>query len=203
MPRTAKVVEDRRKQIIEAAMRVFAQKGFARATNRDVAQEAEITTGLIYYYFKSKEDLLGAVLEEYSPARLATQVSPEMLEQPPEVFLPQLMMRVFSLIESEEFLSIIRVLMPEMLHGAGEIAPIVSDFFQRLVDFVGQYLQIQLATGHLRADLNVEMTTQLLVSSVVGVVMRRQIMRDPRMLNYTHEEIAQAVLGTILPDMLA
>ncbi|MEO7018839.1 MAG: helix-turn-helix domain-containing protein, partial [Ktedonobacteraceae bacterium] len=60
MPRTPKVVEDRREQILDAAMRVFTQKGFSRATNRDVAREAGITTGLIYYYFDNKEALLRA-----------------------------------------------------------------------------------------------------------------------------------------------
>ena len=92
MARTPKVVEDRREQIIDAAMRVFAQKGFVRATNRDVAHEAGITTGLIYYYFKSKEDLLRAALEERSPIQIVAQVTPDMLEQPPEVLLP-LMLR--------------------------------------------------------------------------------------------------------------
>jgi len=62
MARTPKVVEDRREQIMEAAMRVFAQKGYMRATNKDVAQEAGITTGLIYHYFDSKEALLKALV---------------------------------------------------------------------------------------------------------------------------------------------
>src|SRR5487761_871977 len=104
MARTPKVVEDRREQIIDAAMRVFAQKGFSRATNRDVAREAGITTGLIYYYFDNKEALLQAVLEAYSPAQILAQVTPEMLEQPPEVFLPLLLQRVLNIAENEQFL---------------------------------------------------------------------------------------------------
>ncbi|MBV8695756.1 MAG: TetR family transcriptional regulator, partial [Ktedonobacteraceae bacterium] len=46
MARTPRVVEDRREQIIDAAMRVFSQKGFTRATNKDIAHEAGITAGL-------------------------------------------------------------------------------------------------------------------------------------------------------------
>ncbi len=60
MARTPKVVEDRREQIIDAAMKVFSQKGFLRATNKDIAREAGITPGLIYYYFENKEALLTA-----------------------------------------------------------------------------------------------------------------------------------------------
>jgi AcrR family transcriptional regulator len=58
MARTPKMTEDRREQIIDAALQVFAKIGFARATNSEIAREAgNMTPGLIYYYFKSKEDL--------------------------------------------------------------------------------------------------------------------------------------------------
>ena len=198
MSRTLKVGEDRREQIIDAALRVFAQKGFARATNRDVAREAGITTGLIYYYFKSKEDLLRAALEERSPVQVIAHMTPEMLSQPPDVFLSLLLMRVLNLVEGEQFVSMIRVLLPEMLHGATEVAPIALSFFQRVIAFLSDYLKGQATRGKLRADLDVDAAAQVIVSSMIGLVMRRQIMHDPSVLPYTHEEIVQAILGTLL-----
>src|SRR5215471_8247417 len=101
MPHTPKVAEGRREQIIDAAMHVFAQKGFARATNRDVAREAGITTGLIYYYFESKEALFKAIMEERSPMQIVSTITPEMLEQPPEAFLPMIIKRVLAVVENE------------------------------------------------------------------------------------------------------
>src|SRR5260370_17586415 len=80
MARTPKVVEDRRDQIIDAAMRVFAQKGFIKATNKDIAREAGITPGLIYYYFESKEALLKAIIETRSPAKFMTTFLPHAFE---------------------------------------------------------------------------------------------------------------------------
>jgi AcrR family transcriptional regulator len=198
MSRTLKVVEDRREQIIDAAMRVFAQKGFARATNRDVAREAGITTGLIYYYFKSKEDLLREALEERSPVQVMTQITPEMLEQPPDVLLPLLLMRVLNRVEGEQFVSMIRVLLPEMLHGAAEVAPIALSFFQRVITFLSNYLKVQATRGSVRADLDVDAASQVIASSMIGIVMRRQIMHDPSVMSYTHEEIVRAILGTVL-----
>ena len=197
MPRTSRVVEDRREQIIDAAMRVFAQKGFARATNRDVAREAGITTGLIYYYFESKEALLKAVLEARSPVQVMTQITPEMLEQPPEVLLPLVIMRVLDIVESEQFVGLIRVMLPEMLHGS-DMTPVALSFLQRVISFLGNYLQTQIARGNVRADINQEMAYQVIAGSVIGFVLRRQIMRDPTVLHYTHQEIAQAIVGTIL-----
>ncbi len=50
--------EERRRQILEAAVRVFAHKGYATATIEDVARAARVAEGTIYNYFRSKEDLL-------------------------------------------------------------------------------------------------------------------------------------------------
>lgn len=197
MSRTPKVVEDRREQILNAAMRVFAQKGFVRATNRDVAREAGITTGLIYYYFENKEALLQAVLEARSPVQIMAQITPEMLELPPEIFLSLVMQRVLVIVEDEQFLGIVRVVLPELLHNP-EIASLVNSFVQRVLGFIGGYLKAQIARGTLRADLNLDTATHTLLGSMVTLVIRRQLLRDPQVLAYTHEELVRAVVSTIL-----
>ena len=56
--------DQRRKEILEAACRVFAQKGYYTATVSDIANEAGIAQGTMYIYFKSKEDLLMAIFSE-------------------------------------------------------------------------------------------------------------------------------------------
>ena len=55
--------KDKKDRIIEAAARVFAQKGYAGAAVADIAVKAEIGKGTIYAYFDSKEDLFFAVFE--------------------------------------------------------------------------------------------------------------------------------------------
>lgn len=197
MARTPDTGEDRRAQIIDAAMRVFAQKGFSKATNRDVAREAGITTGLIYYYFENKEALLKAVMEERSPFQIVEQVPAEMLEQPPALFWPMLLQRVLSIVEGEQFVSIIRMVLPEIMHEPETMSTILG-FLQRLIDFLSHYLRIQVAKGTVRSDINPELVTQLLVSNMMGLVLRRQILRDPAAREYTHVEIVQALVSTFL-----
>jgi AcrR family transcriptional regulator len=72
----AQLVAARRTQILDAATRVFARKGFNRATIRDVAQDAGVADGTIYNYFENKTDLLFGLLDrlndtERRPASLA------------------------------------------------------------------------------------------------------------------------------------
>src|SRR5712691_439589 len=164
MARTPKVVEDRRDQIIDAAMQVFAQKGFSRATNKDIAREAGITPGLIYYYFDSKEDLLKTIIETRSPAQLMTTLPPQVFELPPEVFLRMLILRALHIIESEQLIQLVRMMLSEIVHNT-DIASIVFSMIQRLLEFLGKYFEAQVKKGTLR-DLDGVLTAQITVGSV-------------------------------------
>ncbi|GAC1392924.1 MAG: TetR/AcrR family transcriptional regulator [Ktedonobacteraceae bacterium] len=198
MARTPKVVEDRREQIIDAAMRVFAQKGFVRATNKDVAREAGITPGLIYHYFESKEALLMAVIEGRTPLKVIASLPSNVLVMPPEQFFPFVIKQILTVVEAENFVALLKVVIPEMLNNESpyfvQIAPAA---IQRVFAFLGQYLEAQMQLGTLRRADTV-LNTQILFGSIVGVVLRRQVLRDPTALKYTQEQIATVITETFL-----
>lgn len=200
MARTPKVVEDRREQIIDAAMRVFSQKGFTKATNKDIAREAGITPGLIYYYFESKEALLQAILESRSPMQLVTSLSPQALSLPPETFLRSLLLRVLDIVESENFVGLLRVMLPELVYNP-DVPPLAAGFIQRILTFLAGYLSSKMETGELRRT-DPALTAQILLGSMIAFVLRRHIMRDPIALQYTHEQIASAVIETVIEGLL-
>ncbi|HEY74646.1 MAG TPA: TetR/AcrR family transcriptional regulator [Thermoflexia bacterium] len=54
--------EERRAQIIEAALSCFARRGYANTTMDDIAAEAGVSKGTLYWYFEGKDDLLMATL---------------------------------------------------------------------------------------------------------------------------------------------
>lgn len=62
LPRTEREAE-RRKAILRAAVEVFSKKGFQGCRIADVAREAGVAYGLVYHYFKDKDELLGSVFE--------------------------------------------------------------------------------------------------------------------------------------------
>jgi AcrR family transcriptional regulator len=62
-PIQAQLIAARRSQILEAATKVFAEKGFHRATIKDVAKAADIADGTIYNYFENKTALLLGLLD--------------------------------------------------------------------------------------------------------------------------------------------
>jgi TetR/AcrR family fatty acid metabolism transcriptional regulator len=55
---------DKRNLILDAAIRVFARMGYHGARVSDIAREAGIAYGLVYHYFKNKEEILNTIFEE-------------------------------------------------------------------------------------------------------------------------------------------
>ena len=76
------VQEERRRQILDAAVRAFARKGYHGCRVSDVARQAGVAYGLVYHYYGSKEALLDAIFRETWGAMLATIRSVEELDEP-------------------------------------------------------------------------------------------------------------------------
>ena len=64
-PRFRRRKEDRPQEITEAALTAFAEKGYAATRVDDVAKRAGVSKGLLYLYFKTKEDLFKAVIRSF------------------------------------------------------------------------------------------------------------------------------------------
>jgi AcrR family transcriptional regulator len=83
MPRTEeanqKIREERREQILDVASRVFARKGLTGTRIADIAAEGEMSQGLIFRYFASKEEVFAAVVEK--SLQSATRLAQDALQQ--------------------------------------------------------------------------------------------------------------------------
>ena len=64
-----------KQNILETAMRLFAEKGLENVNVEDVVKEVGVTRGAFYHYFKSREELIGSVMyksfEDNNPYLLA------------------------------------------------------------------------------------------------------------------------------------
>lgn len=63
MARISKDPEVRRKEIVEAAMQLFREKGFAQTAVSDIVRKVGVAQGTFYYYFKSKEEIVFAIIQ--------------------------------------------------------------------------------------------------------------------------------------------
>ena len=61
--RTVKEAEERKNEILDVAERLFGTKGFDNTSTSDILNEVGIARGTLYYHFKSKEDILDAMID--------------------------------------------------------------------------------------------------------------------------------------------
>lgn len=79
---------DKRKLILDAAIRVFAEHGYHGARVGDIAEDAGVAHGLLYHYFASKDDVLrtiflenwGALIARFRAVEASAEPAPEKLE---------------------------------------------------------------------------------------------------------------------------
>ncbi|EMS72650.1 TetR/AcrR family transcriptional regulator [Ruminiclostridium cellobioparum] len=67
--RIVKEAEERRNEILDAADQLFGEKGFDGTSTNDILEKVGIARGTLYYHFKSKEDIMDALIERHN-ARL-------------------------------------------------------------------------------------------------------------------------------------
>jgi AcrR family transcriptional regulator len=193
--------EERREQIVEAAKVVFARKGFTGATNRDIAQEAGVTPGLIYHYFRDKRDLFEAIIAEHSPltAGAALLLAPDVNEQEPRRLLTDLATGLLRRLETVKNLPATYLLIGEALRDP-EVRAHFNSNYARVVEALASYLRAQMVRGRLRI-LDPELVAQLFLGSLLNCVIRRGGHGDPRLNTYTAEQIAGTLVDMALDGL--
>jgi AcrR family transcriptional regulator len=157
------VITARRNQILDAATQVFAQKGFHRATIKDIARVAGIADGTIYTYFASKTDVLLGILHRLNESTDREQhLKPESTQDVRTFFSTYLRQRMALFWPNAE---VFQAVLPEMLANA-ELREL---YYQQVIAptlAVGeQYFQAQSATGQVRAT-----DIPLTIRSIAGVI---------------------------------
>jgi AcrR family transcriptional regulator len=193
--------EQRRQQIMNGALQAFAQYGFDRATNRDIAQAAQIASpGLIYHYFKGKEDLLLQLIRERMPQLWMIEQGDDSGDQPPGVALPQLALEVARQLQDESYVAILKVVLVEAIRSP-KVAQMINEVGPgyALQVLVG-YLERQMAAGRLRR-MNPQIAARLLIGPLIAHGLMHSVFEQDASFALAPEEIAQAAVDSFLREL--
>src|SRR5512145_2440616 len=92
-PSRRRLKEARPQQLLDAALELFVEKGFAATRAEEVAQRAGVAKGTLYLYYPSKEELLKAVIREHLSSRIAAGAAEAQKHRGP---VAELLREVFS-----------------------------------------------------------------------------------------------------------
>ena len=191
--------EEKRRLLLDAAVRVFARKGYHASRVGDIAEDAGVAYGLLYHYFASKEEVLRSVFRETWRALIDTirsvedagDSAPDQLRKIAEILLRSW----------RRDPDLVRVLVLEVTrsqHLPGEMDEIVESFaaIQAIVER-GQ------AEGSIRADLDAQLASYVFYGAVEEVLTGWVLGRLPD----SDEDVARAertlvelVTGGLAPD---
>lgn len=191
----------RRGQIIKAAEKVFARKGFTEATISDVAREAGLSDATIYEYFPSKEDLLFSIPGD------TTQQGNEILSfhlnyvRGAANKLRSIIYHYLGFYENnEDYASVVMlVLKTNRKFVDTEAYQTVREGYRLIVDIVREGM----ASGEFRADLDPYLVRAVLLGTIEHQVIRRTLLGRPASLVDLVDPLTDMVIGGIkkTPDV--
>jgi TetR/AcrR family transcriptional regulator, cholesterol catabolism regulator len=155
--------EERRRQIMDVALNVFADKGYKGTSIKDIAEAAGISQGLLYYHFTSKEKLFMDTVESHTFLPELRRILAESSTLPSIKEIKEIAFRFIKTLESRKSLS--RIIMRDVAFN-----PKVSDFWTRflreVVSLLQKYIEQCIESGELKPH-NSEVSARSILSNLI------------------------------------
>lgn len=204
---SAKVVDKKEKkdQIIEAAIREFARKGFSKTTINDIAKAAGIGKGTVYEYFSNKEEIVHETfrffMHSMEPDFQAILIS----GVPAKEKLRQILDAFSHSIDSEYHHELME-LMFEFWSEAIQDKDSKGVMFEEMVKFYQVYREIfadiiieGMGEGSFRKDINPRSTAAMIVGTLDGLLVQWILERE----SLDFQDILKTVTSTVLNGIKA
>ena len=167
---------DKRIRLINAAKVLIHQQGFNLTTLADIAQEADVPLGNVYYYFKTKEAIGDAVISKMT-AEWAERLSAWSENADP---LARLLGLIRFSLEDLESVARYGCPMGGLCQELGKQGGTLSDLAAKLLHDLLQWSEVQFKALGVAADKSAENALQL-VSSIQGAHLLTHAFKDPKM----------------------
>ena len=161
-----------REEILRAGLKVFSEKGFQGATMDDIALELEATKGLLYYHFKTKEEILSAILRQ-SPVIAALESGLSSQDLPFREAVSVAVNGALAILDANR--DFIRFLHVQAMLSGKEAEVVYTDAIERLTDSVVVNVERYKAAGQVRADADCRNWATMTVSLVITYFLENQI----------------------------
>jgi len=172
--RKEQITEYRQKQILNAALEVFSQKGYGEATIPDIARQAGVAVGTIYNYYESKHDLLVSLVNTF----IVTEPLRELLKQSPKTKVDEKTL-ISSIIENRldfgfENLDKFFLVFTEILRDSELRQKFSEQVISPLVIFPENHLSAKIASGDFR-PMDHRIIFRAMFGMVIGFMLLRKL----------------------------
>lgn len=194
-PKQEQRIAARRNQILDAAARVFAAKGFHPTTIRDIAKEAGIADGTVYIYFDSKTAVLLGIFDRMTEAARRTVDTSALAGMDLRSFIKAYMYHPLTIFQADNF-ALFRVIMSEIMVNE-EVRDL---YYHKILEPTIALAESQLnqwAEQHGMEPAQTALLLHTLSSMVLGLIVQR-IMGDTTLA--AHWDTMPDVLADLFVD---
>lgn len=182
---------EKRQQILDSAVAVFAEKGFYNAKVTDIAHKAGVAHGTVYLYFQTKEDILIQIFEE-----LVNYIFTEVgTEHNAVAKLRRLISIQMQMVETNPELTELM-----LLEARQSSKFILSSAISKIGDYCDKIegiLKEGIEEGLVRPDLDLTVASTMLYSGIEGIATRWMLENKHYNLNSCAEQLTQLFIGGI------
>jgi len=200
--------DERRDQILQAALELFSKHGFAGTTTKEIARTSGVSEALVFRHFATKDELYNAILEDKASQMRAfrslngdnDELSKAMEEKDDSTVFYRLALDALNAQQSDpRFMRL-------LIFSALEEHDLSERFFQesvsRIYDFIGDYIKLRQADGAFR-----QMDTAVAVRAFHGMVVHHSLNnvlwnRSRTIVDITNERAAREFSDILLHGIL-
>jgi AcrR family transcriptional regulator len=189
----------RRAQLTKAAYKVVAQKGYNDFTIKDIAEEAGLSTGLVHYYFKNKEELLFKLLKEMnSNLRYNLKKALSELTEPKDKLMA-FCDEAFELVDKEKAYFHVLIDFWARINHDARIRQANVKLFQSYRDEISSIIEEGIAKG-VFAAMDVKITSVIIISLIQGTIIQYVIDNGAFDYRDLKEKIKEQILSIVIKE---
>ncbi|MFQ5614306.1 MAG: TetR family transcriptional regulator [Anaerolineae bacterium] len=169
--------EDRREQILRAAIACFSRKGYHLTTMDDIVAESGLSKGSLYWHYKNKKDLLLSIMDGYF-GQMGEDLEAVVQDAPTAAGklenLLGMFVQAFNRPEMEQLVSVFIDFYAETRHDE-EVGPAVRKVLLSFVDFIAPIVEEGIAAGEFK-PVHPRQLTIALMAAFDGIYLYRMVL---------------------------
>ncbi|MCX7831320.1 MAG: TetR/AcrR family transcriptional regulator [Actinobacteria bacterium] len=190
---------DKRQKIMEAALKVFAEKGFYLASIDEIAEKSQISKGGLYFYFPSKRDLFVSLINEYGE-RLIKRVEKRSKES--KSYKEKIEIIFDEVIDAfTKYAALARFLLIEACTSNPVFISEREKILESLENLITENLKKAKENGEAEYNLEPEIVSTLILGSVYHLIVTALARKNLDLISENREKLKSFLLKNIFKEV--
>jgi AcrR family transcriptional regulator len=191
---------EREQLILRAAMKVFTRKGFHKARMADIATEANVSYGLAYHYFESKDALFDSIQAWWWERLFKRLDEIALFRKPVSEKLEAIVAYLLDLYHEEP--ELVHVFITEMSRSSQTLTVESLNNFKRFIGSVDTMISLAQKKKQIRTDVRSRYLTYMFLGGLETVVSSMVLERQPLDNSQARDRLLKGVLDVFLTGAL-